>query len=63
VGVEKRNHDHVGETAAHGVEVMRAPIEAAVARLIDSTEIVLGFLRDPDLSSIGVACSGRLKDQ
>jgi len=56
-------HDHVGKMAVHSVEVMRAAIEAAVARLVDSTEIVLGFFRDPDLRYIGVAGSGIPKVQ
>jgi hypothetical protein len=34
-----------------------------VARMVDSTEIVLGFFRDPDLSYVGVAGSGRANVQ
>lgn len=46
-------HDRVGRLAARTKEEMRAGIDKAVKRLQETTSIVLGFFRDPDLSYIG----------
>ena len=44
-----------GKMAVRSVEEMRAGIEKAVARLQSTREIVTGFFRSPDLSSITLA--------
>ena len=46
-------HDWVGKMASRGIVEMRNGISNAVAKLQSATELVLGFLRDPDLAYIG----------
>jgi transposase len=45
-------HDWVGKMASRSVVEMRDGISKAVAKLRSTTELVLGFFRDPDLAYI-----------
>lgn len=45
-------HDWVGKMASRNIVEMRNGIDKAVARLQSTTQFILGFFRDPDLSYI-----------
>lgn len=46
-------HDRVGRLAARTKQEMREGIEKAVKRLQETSAVIMGFFRDPDLSYIG----------
>jgi transposase len=45
-------HDWVGKMAVRSIAEMRNGIDTAVAKLQSTTELLLGFFRDPDLAYI-----------
>jgi transposase len=52
-------HDWVGKMASRNIVEMRNGIDKAVARLQSTTQFILGFFHDPDLSYIAENCPVR----